>query len=137
MCVLSCIVFHHIWQFCGLKVGVLGTKFPNFLQTKGLQTGSLLSSLFPNVHINCCLPHLTVSCFSYFIDCVSNICASFISKLATHWQHRSGISMYQPLKRGVKGYSFNEAQKIKPYSIFMPEKGILKFKIWKNFNISQ
>ena len=34
MSVLSCVVFHHIWQFCGLKVGILGTKLPKLPANK-------------------------------------------------------------------------------------------------------
>ena len=41
MPVLSCTAFGHIWQFCGLKVGILGTQSPKYLKEKGLQTGPI------------------------------------------------------------------------------------------------
>ena len=37
--VLSCVVFGHIWQFCGQKVGILGTLSPKYVRVKGLETG--------------------------------------------------------------------------------------------------
>ena len=29
--VLSCVVLNHIWQLCGLKVGILGTQSPKYI----------------------------------------------------------------------------------------------------------
>ena len=42
--VLSCIVLSHIWQFCEVKVGILGTQSPKYVREKGLQTGPFKSS---------------------------------------------------------------------------------------------
>ena len=38
--VLRCVIFGHIWQLCGLKVGILGTQSPRFVRVKGLQNRS-------------------------------------------------------------------------------------------------
>ena len=46
--VLSCIVLSHIWQFCGLEVGILGNQSPKYVLVKGLQTGPFKSSWLPN-----------------------------------------------------------------------------------------
>ena len=37
---------------CRLKVGILGTQSPKYVQVKGLQTSPFKSSWLPNVNIN-------------------------------------------------------------------------------------
>ena len=44
----SPVVLIRIRQFCGLKVGILGTRFPQYLRVKGLQTGTFWSTCLPD-----------------------------------------------------------------------------------------
>ena len=46
----GCSALH--WQFCGLKVGILGTQSPKYVRVKRLQTSPFKSSWLPNVNIN-------------------------------------------------------------------------------------
>ena len=65
--------FTHFGNFHELKLVFWELSSQNIYDKKGLQTGFPKSTWLPNVNINCCLLHLSVSCISHFTVIIESI----------------------------------------------------------------